>query len=247
MKRTLPIITFFVLLFVFSKWGPALPFSVSSQNKGEPMVVSADAKVTVTPDIAKVSLGIEESGSSLKTVQESVNKKSQALVAQIKKLGIDEKDIKTSSYNIYPENDYQANPPKITGYRVSTNYIVTVKDFDKVNDLLTLATQNGANLVGGVSFEISDDIREGKLNEARREASEKAKTKANGLASAAGITLGKIINISEGVTGDTPRPYLMDTKAILNVGGGPESMPQPDIQPGQTDLTVSVSLSFEIR
>lgn len=239
------VIIFFALLFVFSKWGPAINFNTTSQSKGEPMVVSAEGKVAVAPDIAKVSVGIEESGTSLKTVQDTANKKSKSLVDQIKKLGIDEKDIKTTSYNVYPQNDYNANPPKITGYRVSTDYQIDVKDFDKINDLMVIATNSGANVIGGVSFEISDDLKEEKLNEARAEASDKAKAKAQGLAKAANITLGKIINISENQGIDYPRPYLMD-KATLNAGGA-EPASAPDIQPGQTDLTITVSLSFEIR
>lgn len=209
------------------------------------MVVSAQGSVSVAPDIAKISLGIEESGTSLKTVQDSVNKKSQSLVAQIRELGIDEKDIKTSSYSVYPENNYDTDPPRISGYRVSTNYLVTVRDFDKVNDLLTLATQNGANMVGGVSFEVSDEIKEEKLNEARKEASDKAKAKAEGLAKSAGISLGKVINVSESQGVDFPRPYMLEK--ALPLGGGAEPVAQPDIQPGETDLSVTVSLSFEIR
>lgn len=209
------------------------------------MVVSAQGTVAVAPDIAKVSIGIEKSGESLKQVQGEVNKKSKALVDQIKKLGVDEKDIKTTSYNVYPQNDYSANPPKITGYRVSTDYQISIKDFDKINDLMVVATNSGANVVGGVSFEISDTLKEEKLNEARAEASDKAKTKAQGLATAANITLGKIINISESQGVDYPRTYLMD-KTIQNAEGG-TPVTAPDIQPGQTDLTITVSLSFEIR
>jgi hypothetical protein len=245
MKRIASVVVFFILLFVFSKWGPAINFNTTSQSKGDPMVVSAEGTVAVAPDIAKVSVGIEASGQSLKQVQDEVNKKSQALVVQIKKLGVAEKDIKTTSYNVYPQNDYGANPPKITGYRVSTNYQISVKDFDKINDLMVIATNNGANVISGVSFEISDDLKEEKLNEARAEASDKAKAKAQGLAKAANITLGKIINITESEEVDFPRPYLTD-KAIPNAGGG-APVAEPDIQPGQTDLTITVSLSFEVR
>src|SRR3989304_83123 len=84
------VIIFFVLLFVFAKWGPAVPFSVLSQSKGEPMVVTGEGKFTAIPDIAKVSGGIQDSGASLTQVQNSVNKKSQALVAALKKVGVEE-------------------------------------------------------------------------------------------------------------------------------------------------------------
>src|ERR1035437_6287204 len=89
------IVVFFVLLFVFAKWGPAINFSSTTQTKGDPFVVQGTGKSIVAPDIAKIDLGIQDSGTDLKTIEDSVNKKSQSLVAQIKKIGIDAKDIKT--------------------------------------------------------------------------------------------------------------------------------------------------------
>ena len=236
------IILFFALLFLFAKWGPTLPISVISQVRGEPFIVSGEGKVSVTPDIAKISAGIEESGASLKTVQNSINTKSKNLVDALKKLGIEEKDIKTTSYSIFPEYDYRNLAPRITGYRASINYEVTIKDFERVNDALVVVTQNGANIVGGISFELNDETRKDKLQEARAEAVKEAKGKAEGLAKASGITLGKIINVSEAQgRGAVPLPFLekMDT-----AGGEPVS---PDIQPGETEIAVTVSLSYEVR
>jgi len=74
--------------------------------KVKPFVVQGTGKSVVSPDIAKVDLGIQETGTNLKTVQDDVDKKSQTLVDQIKKLGIDSKDIKTISYSVYPQYDY---------------------------------------------------------------------------------------------------------------------------------------------
>lgn len=238
------ILLFFVLLFVFSKWGPSIPFSVLSQNKGEPMVVSADAKVPVTPDVAKISVGIENSGQILKRVQDDVNKKSQNIVSELKKLGINEKDIKTTAYNVFPENDYNGNLPTITGYRVSALYEVTIRDFDKINEAMVTATASGANIVGGVSFELSEKLKNEKMGEARKIAADSAKDKAKSLANAAGITLGKIINVSENGTPDFPRPMM---EKALPVSGGGDLITEPDIQPGQTEISITISLSYEIR
>jgi uncharacterized protein len=244
MKRVVPVIIFFVLLFVFAKWGPAINFSTTTQVKGDAFIASGEGKVSVTPDIAKISLGIQETGSSLKTVQSAVNTKSKTLTDAIKRLGIDEKDIKTSSYNVYPQYDYTTPTQKITGYQVSTSYQVTVRDFDKVNDIVVAATGAGANTIGNVSFELSDSIKTEKMNEARAEAVKVAKTKAEGLAKAAGITLGKIINVSENQSNDPVR--LMAIPAAGG-GSGDKSIAQPDIQPGQTEINITVSLSYEVR
>ncbi len=236
------IVVFFVLLFVYSKWGPSLPISVLTQIKGEPMVVSETGKVTVVPDIAKITVGIEEQGQSLKTVQDSLNRKSKSLTDSLKKLGIDEKDIKTTNYNVYPEYDYDSTPYKIDGYRVSTSYEVKITDFDIVNEALTMATQSGANVIGNISFEVNEKTKDEYLQKAREEAVKLAKDKAEGLAKAAGITLGKIINVTESNGVDYPRPVMMVDKAV-GLGGGPESA---NITPGETEISVTVTLSYSL-
>ncbi len=252
-KKTVPqqsgavaaVIIFFALLFVFAKWGPSINFATTTQTKGEPFIASGEGKVSVTPDIAIVTLGIQETGSSLKTVQNSVNVKSKSLTEALKKLGVSENDIKTTSYNVYPQYDYSSSTQRITGYQVSTNYKVTVKDFDKVNDILVSATGAGANIVGNVSFDINDSTKLEKTNEARELAVKNAKEKAEGLAKAAGIGLGNILNVSENQSSSN----AIRTMAIPAAGGGDMAKAniQPDIQPGQTEINVTVSLSYEVR
>jgi hypothetical protein len=237
------IIIFFVLLFVFAKWGPAINFSTTTQTTGQPFIVSGTGTATVAPDIAKIDLGIQETGTVLKNVQDSVNKKSQTLVAQVKKMGIADKDIKTLSYFVYPQYDFTSPAQRITGYQVSTTYEITIRDFTKINDLLASATSFGANTIGGVNFDLSDDLKNKTLQTARDEAVAEAKTKAEGLAKAAGITLGKIINVTE-ETPSSIRPL-----AFPAAGGGiaEKSVTQPNVQPGTTEMNVTISLSYEIR
>ncbi|KKP30804.1 MAG: hypothetical protein UR20_C0052G0008 [Candidatus Woesebacteria bacterium GW2011_GWE2_31_6] len=225
------LLIFFILLFVYSKWGPSLPISILTQTKGEPLIVSETGKVTAIPDIAKVSLGIEEQGVSLKVVQDSVNSKSKKLTNELKKLGIDEKDIKTVNYNVYPEYSYDITPFKISGYRVSTTYEVKIDNFEKINDVLVVSTQAGANVAGNISFEINEKTKEELTQKAREEAVKKAKDKAKGLASSAGISLGKIINISESTGIDYPRPIAMMDKGL----GGGEPI-TANIKPGETEI-----------
>lgn len=231
----------FVLLVLLFKFGPKIPFSIVSQDRGQPLVVEGEGKVTVVPDIAKVTLGIEESGSSLAAVQKSANQKSKTLTDALKKLGVGEKDIKTTSYNVFPDYNYEVRPQIITGYRVSINYEVTVKDLEKINAVVTLSTQNGANVVGSISFDVNEETKKEKLDEARQEAVKEAKEKAESLAKAAGVSLGKILNISEFPSFDGIAPVA------LKEGVGGEEPLRPEITPGETEIVVNVSLSFEIR
>jgi len=237
------IIIFFILLFVFAKWGPPVNFSSVTQVKGEPFVVQGTGKATVAPDIAKIDIGIQESGTNLKTVQDLVNKKSQGLVAQVKKLGIEEKDIKTISYRVYPQYDYTTPSERITGYRVSTQYEVTIRDLAKIDDTIASVTSFGANSIGGVNFDLSAELKNKTLQTAREEAVDEAKTKAEGLAKAAGISLGKIINVTE----STPlniRPFPL---SATGAEAAEKSITQPDIQPGTTEMEVTIVLSYEVR
>jgi uncharacterized protein YggE len=243
MKKILGIILFFVLLFLYSKFGPSLPISILTQTKGEPMMVSETGKVTVVPDIAKINLGIDSQGQNLKQVQDSVNKKSKILTDALKKLGIDEKDIKTTNYSVNPEYDYLDSPYKINGYRVSTSYEVKITDFEKVNDVLTIATESGANIIENISFEVNDKTKEEMTQKARVEAVKLAKNKAEGLAKASGITLGKIINVTESFVYDYPRP-IMYAKEVSLDASQPETA---NIQAGETEISVTISLSYEIR
>lgn len=237
------IIIFFVLLFAYSKFGPALPISITTQQKGEPFVVMGEGKVAVVPDIAKIILGIEESGSSLESIQNSVNQKSENLTKELKKLKIDGSDIKTISYQVYPNYDYRSSSRNITGYRVSTSYEVTLKEFDKINEVLSISSSLGVNSIGNINFEVNEKSKNEALQEARDEAVEKAKEKAKGLAKASGITLGKIINVSENQNLNYPRPIGLMEKSI----GDEEIQIQPSIQPGETELSITVSLSYEVR
>lgn len=237
------IVVFFALLFAFAKWGPAINFNTTSQSKGEPLIVTGEGKVYVTPDIATISIGIQENGASLKTVQENVSRKTNTLTAAIKGLGVKDEDIKTTSYNLYPTYDYDSEPYRINGYRVSTSYSVKIRDFDKVNDIIVAATQSGANMEGGIAFEVNEETKREKLNEARKLATDNAKEKAEGLAKAAGISLGKIVNISESQGIDAPRYYAAGM-ALEDLAKAPA---EPSIEAGETEIEVTVSLSYEVR
>ena len=235
--------SFFVLLWLFSLLGVKLPVSVITQEKGQPLVVEGVGKVSVVADMAKITLGVEESGTSLKAVQDSVNSKSKKIKEELKRIGIEEKDIKTVSYSVYPSYDYSNfSVPRITGYRVSTSYEVGVNDFEKINGVVSISTSAGANMMGDISFEVNEDTKNRLLDQARAEAVSKAKEKALSLSTAAGVSLGKILNISEAEGSKTPESFAL--RDLPDAGGGVE---QPDISPGETQIEVTVFISYEIH
>ncbi len=224
------ILTFFILLFIYAKIVGPIPFSLNSitTQKSTTFDVTGEGKVTVKPDIVLITVGIQANGSTVKIVQEQINSAINRVSGAIKDLGVDPKDIQTRNYNINPEYDYSGSNQKIKGYTASTNLSIKVRQIDK------------ANQVGGISFEVDDRIKA--ENEARKKAVDEAKNKAQNAAKIAGFRLGKIINYSENFPG-SPRPvYMLNAQDTKSVGGTPTQ-----VEPGSTDISVIVTLSFELQ
>lgn len=234
-------ITFFILLFSFTKIFGPIPFSVNSvtTTKSTTFDVSGEGKVTVTPDVASVSVGIRSQGQTVKSAQEQINSVINKVSEAVKGLDIDKKDIRTTNYSIYPDYDYSGSSQKIKGYTALTTLSVKIRDIDKVNSVIDAATANGANEVSGVSFEVDD--KEKAENEAREKAVDEAKKKAENAAKIAGFKLGRIINYSENL-GGFPRPIPLPMGAELKAQGTPTQ-----VEPGSSEIRITVTLSYEIQ
>lgn len=237
----LTILSIFILLFLYTKTVGPIPFQVSSvtTQKSDTFQVSGEGISTIKPDIAVVSAGITAQAPTIKGAQDQINSVINKVSSSVKNLGIDSKDIQTTNYNIHPTYDYSGSIQRITGYQASTNLKIKVRDIDKVNSVLDTATTNGANQIGGVSFDVDDKTKA--ENEARAKAVEEAKKKAQQAASIAGFNLGKIINYSENFNGSP----------IIPLGRGAMELSSKDtttqIEPGSSEIKVTVTLSYEIR
>jgi len=204
---------------------------------------SGEGKVVAKPDIAKISLSIVTDALTSKTAQDENSKKSKTVTDYLKKQNIDDKDIKTTGYNIYPQYKYPqyGGQPTITGYQVNQSMEIRIRDLDKVSNILDGIVASGTNQVSQLSFEI--DNPDALKSEARAKAIADAKSKANELKSQVGISLGKIINFSENTSG-YPVPIYM--KAELDgrggMGGGGPSVPA-----GENEITVSVTITYQIK
>lgn len=241
-KRPLIVIVFFFLcLFVFIKLTGPIPFFINSvaTTKTDLFHVDGTGKVSSAPDIAMVSAGVTKNASTVADAQNQTNTAVQEMITGIKNLGIDDKSIQTSNYSVTPQ--YNQNQ-SISGYTVSENVDITVKPIDKINSVIDIATKNGANMVGQVSFGFSDSLKKDLEQKARDMAVQDAKEKANSLAQAAGVRLGSIVDVEENPTNDlvVPQPLMM--AAGINEK---QSVPT-DIQTGQNTITTTVTLSYQI-
>lgn len=242
---------FSVAVYALIYLAPPISLSQVVTQKQNFFTSIGEGKVTVVPDTAILNLGVQENGKDAKTTQEAANKKIAKLSESLKSKGVDSKDIKTTSYNLYPNYDYQSGVNRIIGYNVNINLEVRVRNLDNLNQILDESTSSGANMVGNVSLTVDEDKEEELKNKAREEAINDAKQKAETLASLSGIKLYRVINVTENVGGYVPGPMMYSAdKMVSNVGlgsgGGPESR-SATIETGTTDIRVSVTLYYETR
>ena len=202
-----------------------------------------EGKVVAKPDMARVQLSIVTDALTSKAAQDENSKKSKAVTDYLKKQDIDDKDIKTTGYNIYPQYKYPqyGGQPTITGYQVNQSMEVKIHDLDKVSDILDGVVSAGANQINQLSFEIDDP--EALKAEARKKAIEDAKEKADELEDELGIDLGKIVSFSEN-TGGYPIPIYMkaEVDGQGGMGGGGPSVPT-----GENEVIVNVNITYQIR
>ena len=218
--------------------GVSAQTTTSSADTG--IAVSGTGKVSVKPDVVMSSIGIQVNGSSLSDATSQANTKMTAVISQIKSMGVADKDIQTTNYSVQPITD-QSKPDggtgKITGYQINNQVNVTVRKIDDLGKILDAAVAAGANSIYGVSFSVDDPTPY--EQQARAAAVKDAQDKAGQLAKAGGLTLGKIVWISEGTV--SPQPLFRAAAASIGLGG---AVP---VESGQMDVTVSVDVRFALQ
>ncbi len=206
------------------------------------IVIEGTGKITAKPDVALISIGVITDKSTVAVAQKENTDKMNAIIKSLKeKFKIAEEDLQTSQYSISPKYDWTNGRQRIIGYIVSQSISIKVRDFEKIGDVLAEAGGLGANSVSGPQFAIDDP--EVYRAQAREKAIQQAKEKAESLAKQAGITLGPIVNFSE--NGNSPSA---DYAMSLGMGGSNEIMKvAPAIESGSQDISVVVTISYEIR
>ena len=199
------------------------------------ITVSATGSVTLVPDVARVSVGVTVTKPTVKAARNAAGTAMNQVIASLKSLGIDEKDIKTTSIDLGPQYS-NSSPAKIVGYRMSQQLQITVRDLDKAGDVIDAATAAGATDVGGLWFEVADPAKA--MDDARADAIAKARTSAQAMATAAGVGLQGVISISEASI-SYPGPYYAAEGAARDSAATP-------VQPGTQDVQANVTVVFEI-
>lgn len=205
--------------------------------------VNGEGKTTAAPDLAMVTLGVSTLRGSVAQARDDAATAMDAMVRSMRNNGVAEKDIQTQQLSISPEYDYSGNRQVLRGFRVSNTVAAKVRDINRTSAVVDDAVTAGGDevQVQGISFTI--DRPEELRRQAREKAVQDARARAETLASSSGVSLGAPLAISE--TGYTPGPVAF--QAAGKTADSVAAAPATPVQTGELDVTVQVSVSWEIK
>ncbi|HZD43084.1 MAG TPA: SIMPL domain-containing protein, partial [Methanomicrobiales archaeon] len=197
-------------------------------------------EIKTSPDKVTLSIGVETRGTNVQTAQQQNAQAMTKVIDALVAYGIPNASIKTSGYAVYPEYDYTLKTPKIIQYRVSNMVTVETGRVSETGAIIDLAVANGATNVNSVIFGVSDAKQQELRSDAIKAAMQKARADAEAAASAAGLTISGVddITISSGYSPYYPPMYSLDSTRAAG-----ESVPTP-IQPGEVTVTASVTVTY---
>jgi uncharacterized protein YggE len=208
---------------------------------GTRLDILAEGSVSRAPDVALISAGVVTQAATAAAAMSENASRMAATVAALKRAGVADKDIQTSSISLSPQYRYIENrPPVITGYQASNQVNVRFREIKRAGGILDALVAVGANQINGPNFMV--DEPEDALDEARTVAIAKARARAELYARAAGLRVKRILTISEGGGYAPPPPPVPMLQARAE-----KSAADTSIEPGEQRLSVSVSVSFELE
>jgi uncharacterized protein len=217
--------------------------SVPAAAPGQDAVitVTGTGAVSVVPDIASINVGVRSTGDTVTEALEANNIQAETIKATLISEGVDEMDIQTSSFNVYPLSDYDYDGNVTRTYFSVENYVyVKVKDLDTLGDILDAVARSGANNIYGIDFNVQEKTEA--QSSARQLAVDSAKAQAQELADAAGVELGEIVAISSSYS--YPAYY-----SGYGMGGGGSDLASSYVPTtsGQIQIVTDVTMTFAIK
>lgn len=201
--------------------------------------VSATGTANMAPDMATVSAGVVTQGKTAREAMFGNATKMSRVFEELDAAGIEKKYITTSQLSLQPKYNYQnRQAPKIEGYEARNTLSAKTYDLDTVGAMLDALVKAGVNNINGVQFSIKDS--KSARDKAREDAIREAREKAESMASAAGVKLGKLKSLSESGGNFNPRPvaYAMESRSA-----GGASTP---VSAGEQSISVTVNMSYDI-
>lgn len=203
--------------------------------------VSGQGKVYIVPDLAYIYIGVRVQTASLSDSLNQSNSKAADIKAQLKELSVAEQDIQTSAFNVYPQQNYDQNgQPTDIQYVVENTVNVTLRDLTKLGQVLDAVVRSGANSINGISFDVAD--RAAAEAQARDLALKDARARADEIAKASDVELGKLISVSVYNSSAPATVYEGKGGAMMSSTSG-----EVPVAAGQLVITADANVSYEIK
>jgi|SRR5687768_3298575 len=202
--------------------------------------VTAMGEAPVAPDLAVVSFAVSGSGKELTLTRDDVNRRSSAVIAGLREMGVADADLTAPDVGIHPEYDYRKGQ-RLIGYRVARQMTARVRDLERLGEILDGLVAAGANEVQGAQMTASDPsaAEHSALDAAVRA----ARAKAQVLAEAAGVKLGGVARIEEQAEpGVGPLPRFRAMAAMAEAADVPT-----EVAPGELTITRQIRAWFLIE
>jgi hypothetical protein len=205
--------------------------------------VNGTGTTTVTPDIAILRLGVEVTSDTVGDARDEAAEAMDRIRASLSEHSIDDSDIQTTQFSIFPQYDFRSSERRLIGFTVNNQVSVTVREIDDVGVVLDDAIKAGGDAVRVNNISFSVDDPDAAMAEARAAAVEDARSRADTLASAAGVSVGRPLSINEAGGFFPPQPIFFAEATAAQADGGFDTA----ISPGEQDITVTVSVVFALE
>lgn len=205
------------------------------------IVVVGEGEAAVAPDLALLTLGVMREAATAGEALDAANKAMAEVIAAMKEAGVAERDLQTSGLQVMPRYNFTnrsdgSQEAQLVGYQVTNTLSVRVRDIAKAGELIDRAVKLGVNQNTSIAF--ANDDTGAVLTEARKRAVADAMGRARTLAEAAGVELGRVLEIVE-QPGAAALPMVEKTFARAA-----DAVP---IEAGENAYRVQVTVTFELR
>ena len=219
---------------------PAAAQTAEPAITGTRLDVVATGEVNRVPDIVRISAGVVTQAPSATEAIRQNAARMDAVRNALRRAGIADRDIQTSTLNLQPDYRYAENrSPELVGYRAVNEVAIRFRDIANTGRILDALVAEGANQINGPTLVI--DRPEAALDEARVQALANARARAELYARTLGQRIKRVLSVSEtGTPFPPPRPMMMRDMAAGNVQS-------TQIDPGEQTLSVNLTVSFELE
>lgn len=221
----------------------AMPAIAHAEPIQPRVIVTGEGEASVKPDLAVLTLSVMSEAETAREAMSANNKSMADVIADMKASGIADRDLQTAGIQINPKYVYSNKPDgsqeaKLVGYQVTNTLTIRVRDIAKTGEVIDKAVSKGVNQGGMIAF--TNDDPSATVTEARKKAVADAMAKARTLSEAAGVTLGRIVEMSETNYAQPPMPIAAKAFARDAAGAAP-------VEAGENAYRVQVNVTFELK